>query len=181
MALSIFLQYQNKTLAELAGKLRTDYYDLVGILVGHVDDHCNYLASKQISKDSAVYRALCGELITDIKKCLAYRVDELIPYLNELAKKEETGHNCSSCTGRCDMQHSARLLEYMASLEETKATFHKIRAVVSEEYATGDSELNILRNEMVNLDNALNELFLIEELSLLPKMKAAQKNINVVS
>jgi hypothetical protein len=49
--------------------------------------------------------------IGELRAMIAWRIETLTPYLHALAGKAESGHNCTLCSGGCDMQHQLRLTE----------------------------------------------------------------------
>ena len=176
-----FPTYDNTPLEELAEKLHTDYYKLIRILSTQIKERCEYLRAREMPQSSYTYLSHCDDLTNEVKKYLDYRFDVLTDYVKELANKSATGHDCGNCSGKCDVHHSAKLFEFLGTIQDVKEILKRIRTTVVLRYRITHTELEVVYNEITLLDNILHELFLIEEASLLPKIKLAQKTINVVS
>lgn len=167
-----------KTLKE---QIHKDYYELIKILSRHIREYSEYIKHKQHIANSLVVANLCEELVSNVQNYINNRINTYLPYLDELTEKEATGHNCSNCSGRCDAQHSIKLLDFTASLNEIKSTFQHLKVSVLKEYKEYNRDLKILIDEIMLLDALLNELFHIEEDRLLPGIKSAQMNIHARS
>jgi NTP pyrophosphatase (non-canonical NTP hydrolase) len=79
------------------------------------------------------------------------------------------------------MHHTARLLDFTLSLDEVRRALQKNNELFNMEYDDTYAELKQLHMDVYLLSNILDRLFEIEETTLLPKIKEAQKKINVTS
>jgi hypothetical protein len=125
-------------------------------------------------------REKCGQIaaelvITDSKEALSHifnlmeaRQQSLMRYLEALAEKSSTGHDCRFCTGGCDMAHAEHL---MVIKESHSAISSHIVSI----------DMNELPDDLQQLANLIMELMRVEEEVLVPKIWSAQKQINVVS
>lgn len=169
------------SLRTLKEQINRDYYELIKILSRHIKEYAEYIKRKQHVANSQVIANLCEELVCNVQNFINNRINTYLPYLDELTEKEATGHDCSNCSGRCDVQHSIKLLDFTASLNEIKNTFQQLKVSALKEYKEYNRDLKILIDEIMLLDASLNELFHIEEERLLPGIKSAQKNIHARS
>eukprot|EP01012_Entosiphon_sulcatum_P032011 TRINITY_DN40748_c0_g1_i1.p1 TRINITY_DN40748_c0_g1~~TRINITY_DN40748_c0_g1_i1.p1 ORF type:complete len:179 (+),score=21.79 TRINITY_DN40748_c0_g1_i1:73-537(+) len=102
-----------------------------------------------------------------------------LPYIDELFNKSATGHNCSTCSGRCEVQHGIKLLELNTTLEQLRSIAADLKTTLPSLANTAyKGELKILHNEVELLHNVINELLYLESEVLIPKIKEAQNSIN---
>ena len=154
-----FSQYRNISLEDLSANLRKDYYQIIEILCKCINQQCENLKSENLSEDSRIYVTLSKSHIPEVLKYIDHRWQIFSPYVTELIEKDVADHDCSCCSGKCDLQHSAKLLDLTLSIEEIK----------------------MLQNKISLLENLLNEAIYIEQTFLLPKVKNMQKMINAKS
>lgn len=122
-------------------------------------------------------------LLDEIENFLQERRTVQLPYVAELAQKNEEGHNCLHCSGRCDVQHTARMLELIGSNKKMQSTLDFMSSELTANYE-GDElkgSLRWLNNELELAGNLLREILDTEAEVLVPLISSAQKNINVRS
>ena len=168
-------------LSELANELHGNYYEALSAINNNIYERCESLKIKRLSQDSMLFVSLCYHLADDVQDYLTYRQNTLYSYLLELANKERTEHNCHNCSGRCDIEHTAQLLHFTASLEEIKKTLYVIKTTILKEDRSTDVELKTLHNLVAKLEDNLNELLQIEEQYLLPEIRRAQNKIHATN
>ncbi|MBS1773175.1 MAG: hypothetical protein JST82_09950 [Bacteroidetes bacterium] len=139
MADHLYLKYNNLTLPELVDNINTDYYR---VIEGFFDSE-NYSTAQ------------------GLKDFIQLRKDIIVPYVYELHGKAATGHDCSNCSGKCEVQHKLKTVEFTGSINNMKQ---------GESYPAA-SDMAVI----------INELLFVEEQILLPKIIEAQKEINVYS
>lgn len=175
---NLFSQYQELSLFDFANKLTTNYYEVLYEISVHVKSSCHDLSVKRLPQESMLYIALCTRLANEIEQYIQHRKEILTPYLRELTEKDNTGHNCRNCSGRCDVQHTAKLIDYTVSIEEMKKTLYHIHTVILKEDRVMDDELKALHHLVGRLENILEEVLLLEEKKLLPKIRQIQTKIH---
>ena len=165
---------------EVAERLTHDYYDLLDALCANVDSHTREMLGHALDEE---YIRHSNYLVEEVRGFVNERRNVYIPYVFELAEKKATGHNCSTCSGRCDMHHSLRLHELSASQKKIYDIANKTLALLVEQinHLPHASQVVALRNEATLLRNKISQLVDYEELFLVPGIKEAQKNINAHS
>ena len=180
MVLSTLSAYQDVSLQELITKINREYYEFICQLATRTSEHSSYLKLMLLEESQYAYISFGDQLIDAVNKYLSHRKNILLPYIQELSGKAATGHNCSTCSGRCEVQHGAKLIDFVVSLQDAKSVIQQLQVSMAK-HPSEDNELRILTSEIALLGNLLKELFVIEEDILLAKMKNAQKSINATS
>jgi hypothetical protein len=125
----------------------------------------------------------CKFLITEVRSYIKSRRMTYLPYVLELSRKNDTGHNCINCTGGCSMQHTARILEMASSMKKTGSVISyvqsELESIYNEEQLKGS--LRWLSSKLEDIIDKLYNVLQYEEMKLLPGVKAVQKNINAHS
>ncbi len=129
------------------------------------------------------YTTLCNKLINEIRDDLKKRKDIYIPYINSLAGKVVSEHNCTHCAGGCKLNHDMQVPELQASHQRIKNILNRLNMVSLPLYSDTiyPDTYRVLRNQMALIENMLTELLFLEEHYLIPKIVAAQKAINAGS
>ena len=128
-----------------------------------------------------IYTSLCANLATHLGQYMRLRRLVILPYLAELRRQEEEGHDCRRCQGRCDMQHTQHLADIQdahASLRELAVHLHPFNVSLPESALSGSGLLRDFRAAMMKLEEGLNELLFIEETGLVPLIKDLQRKIH---
>jgi len=176
-----FSQYRNISLEELSARLHKDYYQIIEILCKSITQQCEDLKSVNLSEESRIYVTLSKSHIPEVLKYIDHRWQVFGPYVTELIEKDVAGHDCANCSGKCGLQHNAKLLDLTLSIEEIKVTADRIRSILSQKSNIIDKEIKMLQNKISLLENLLNEAIYIEQTFLMPKVKNMQKTINATS
>ncbi len=176
-------QFKNIGLQPFVGKLDIEYYEPIEKLCQVAKKQAAKLHDLEVHQATSQYVSLCNKLIEEVENYVKFRKDQLIPYIQKLYEKDTTGHDCSKCTGNCNLQHDLRLTELEDSLMHMKDTLSRLQMVSLPLYSDTiyPDVYRILRNQMALIENALTDLFSLEETALIPKVKDAQKNIHVHS
>lgn len=174
----------NKDIALLpfVEKLDVECYHTIEGLCKIAKKQAAKLSALEVHQTTSQYVPLCIKLIEEIETCITYRKERLIPYIQKLAEKDATGHDCGNCTGgACKLQHSNELMELEDSHRKIRETLYRLQMAVLPLYSETiyPDAYRILRNQMALLESSLTELFFFEGTYLVPKIIEAQKNINV--
>ncbi len=155
-----------------------------------IEELCQ-IAKKQAAKlnelevrhSTSQYVSLCSKLIEEIANYIQFRKEQFIPYVQKLNEKDSNGHDCTNCSGPCNIQHEGLLMELKDSHLHIKDTLYRLQMAVLPLYSETiyPDVYRVLRNQMALLENNLTELFFFEENYLVPKVEEAQKNIHARS
>ncbi|RYD58308.1 MAG: hypothetical protein EOP56_05130 [Sphingobacteriales bacterium] len=157
-------------LQQVTEKIDLEYYVVIDQL------NRNFKALLGGAPATGIYLDLCRQLCALVSSIMEERRAILVPYLMELQHKEADGHNCSTCSGGCKVQHGI----YVASLSGSHA---KLRAMIDDvqrcrtSVGEGDAGYRISIYELT-VTNALLDLFELEEQQLIPEIVKAQKAIH---
>ncbi len=178
MAKALFSQYHKDSPGTLGVRLQKNYYNLIGCLCDCVET----LTRQAETKDcNALYSSLCRHLVSEIREQMQYREITLIPYLNELEHKQQSGHNCLTCSGKCHVNHTGQLQQLKAAHQHIKEILYRIQQIATpmqQEIKYKKPACRTLINEVSQLDATLTELFYLEEAILIPKIMELQSQIN---
>lgn len=167
------------SLNELAQGLNGSYYSIMKTVCVHTTNEIALLKDKLgISIES--WASLSEVWMGNLSKYLELRIDVLVPYLLELNNKETTGHNCSECSGKCDMQHAARLAELDFSnvqITQLYSTYLDDAMLFRDEVLTSQADLAHAAIDFLN--SYLFRLIDLERSVLIPRVRDAQKTIRV--
>jgi hypothetical protein len=183
MARILFSTYQKEDLLELVGRLDRDYYEVIDELCRHAAIHASEVEISKINQSTILFLDLCKKLLGEINSQVKMRRDILIPYVHQLLKKAAINHSCKTCDENCDIEQEKRLRLIIDSHETIKELLFRIQQLAKPLYLETIQSISykILRNEMMIIDTALSELFYIEEVILIPKVKEVQKQLNANS
>ncbi len=157
------------TLGAYVEYLRRDYYDVISGFLEQIDVE---EISMQLDDD---HRTIVVVFVDAVRKYVNHRVNIWLPYIQELAEKQDGGHNCATCSGKCNVQHTAALLDFNISLLSVKDTLYMLKSVLSlaSKYASIHS--------LIALADVVGQALHLEEEVLQPMVKTAQTHINAVN
>ena len=183
MGRSVFSQYRTGSVLDVINKLDKEYYDILEALAKQAGEYSYKLREKDQQREAEIYTGLSGKLAEEVKHYVRMRKGRVLPYVLTLTEKDATGHDCTNCSGGCNVKHSAQLLEIEESHQHLRELLYRLNKVAPPIYTnTPFAELyQTLRNEMLIIDTTLTELFFLEESVLIPKIIEAQKKINARS
>lgn len=184
MSLPIPENAAEHSIESLLQHLETAYYARIEALCGRAALQLAELRCADNPKTESLYNSLTQKLLGRIEHYLRLRRFGLTPYVRELLQKENTGHDCRSCTDICTGRHSAQIDSLRDSQNQIKEIFFRLHSVATPMYGTEMVQAAVyraLRAEMTQIDTALTELFYLEESSLIPKLLQAQKAIHAHS
>lgn len=181
MDVSAIKQYDHLTLKDLSDKLNINYYEIIRGLVRKAEEKLAALKNMDLTQITASYTEACEKLLHKISEYLNERRDILKPYLEELQKKQATGHDCSFCSGSCDIGHKSHILMLKESHYQITQLLYKLQSVALPLYANTilPPVYRDMRYEMLLIDMILRQLFFTEEASLMPQIIKSQKKINI--
>lgn len=173
-------EYSHLSLKELASRLSDDYYQMLSILLPKASEKLNEIKSTEIDGSIINYTDACETLISAVGHHVAHFTNSLLPYLDELHEKNTTGHNCSTCSGQCDMGHSSQLMILTEAHLQITSLLYNVQKYSSPFYVYSHYPpvYQSLRNEMLVIDDLLKELFSVEETHLISRIITSQRNIN---
>lgn len=179
--------YKKDSSIEIVELLEKNYFQTI-------EEHCQkageyalqlkitgYTSNKNHATSPDIYISMCLGVIEDIKQCIKFRKENIIPYVLELAGKVTAGHDCSNCSTGCAVKHASKIPEIESYHGRTKDMFGRLERLSIPVYGANNSYAEIyklLRNEMIIIQTAVIELFFIEESALIPKIQEEQKNIH---
>lgn len=177
----LHLHYTNSELPELISKIDSEYYEEVSRLCENTIGYLSHV-SEEIEGAADTFKESFHKIESELQSYIRIRKEVFVPYIHELSEKTATGHNCSQCSGRCDVQHNMKVMEFNTSIQHIKSI---IAGMKSELPPIGSSQyqgqLKILHNEVTLLHDKLIELLYLEKEILLPKILEAQISINAHS
>lgn len=176
-------QDQDSTLESLLSYLETAYYNRIEVLCEKVELNIAELNTGEESQAAALYISLSKKLLGQVKQYIRLRRFALLPYIHELLDKEDSGHDCRSCSTSCSIRHTAQISGIKEAHNKIKESLYRLQSVAVPIYqkpVQADAYF-AMRNEMMLMDTTLTELFYLEESSLIPKVIEAQKNIHAHS
>ncbi|MBS1585927.1 MAG: hypothetical protein JSS82_10335 [Bacteroidetes bacterium] len=179
MILGLFTKYKGNTIHELVDRFYIDYYTIMEERRKEISDNIESLKNSGLGEEVLQYLERCGVLAAEIKNHLDYRIGTLLPYMHELGRKSAEGHNCATCSGGCHVGHSAKIAELSLSHASIKNTLEGLRGLepVAAEDITGIG-IETIQDEIQFMENALAELYYLEQEVLVPKLREAQRRIN---
>ena len=183
MARILYSTYQKEDLLELVGRLDRDYYEVIDELCRHAAIHASEVEISKINQSTILFIDLCKKLIKEISQQVKMRREIFIPYAHQLLKKAAQQHRCYDCVDNCNNEQSEQLKLIIDSHEIIKELLFRIQQLAKPLYLETIQSISykILRNEMMIIDTALSELFYIEEVILIPKVKEVQNQLNANS
>lgn len=147
--------YETWTLNELADKLNTSFYQPIRELCEKA-----IAAPPEPGSEAA---------ISGILALMDNKQQSLLEYLKTLAEKSNSGHDCSNCSGNCDMGHAAHLMD----IKESHIAIHN--------HLAGIAPATMSADDIWLLKKLVACMLRIEEEILVPKIWGAQRRINAVN
>ena len=92
-------QFKNTALQPFIEKLDKECYDTIAELCRAARKQTERLNELEVHHNTSQYVPLCSKLVDEIAGYITFRKVQLIPYILKLNEKENTGHDCSNCTG----------------------------------------------------------------------------------
>jgi hypothetical protein len=180
MTLRSFSLYRDMPLADLIDKVNEIYYEPIEMLARHINQYCEHLRSNYLLEGHLPYISLCDELVIVAKKLVNHRRGVFIPYLNELAEKDIAGHDCSTCSGRCNVQHGSKLVDFTISIQEVREAIDHLPIDDMNIDSGHNTALKSLHYKATLLESLIKDVLLVEGDMLHSRIKDAQKSIHAV-
>lgn len=179
MAGSLYAKYNSYTLNELITMLDNRYYQPLEVLGVNAGKYADELLEGE-EQTWGLFAASCNTILQNIKKHIFYRRGRLVTYVYQLAEKQQSGHDCSACSGKCSIGHSTNLESLTLSHKEVGKVLLDINQFVYQ--TAGDQNFSpvfrVLRNELGAIDTLLTEMYYLEEICLVPALVNAKNSIN---
>lgn len=174
---------QGSGLESLLTYIDQAYYHRLEGLCSRAEYHIAELHAGDVHQAASLYTSLSKKLIGQIAQYVRLRRYALVPYIHELLEKEDEGHDCRDCGRSCKVRHGSQIDSIRDAHTRIKETLYRLQSVTVA-IAIGtelEAPYRALRNEMMQLDTALTELFYLEECSVIPKVLEAQNAIHARS
>jgi len=172
--------YKDAALKTFTDKLQGGYYETIAGLCARSKKQCRKILDLERSGSQLWYVRQCEQVVDGIDQYISNRKGVYMPYIDSLAEKVKDNHNCSTCSGACQVNHEVYILELRATNDEVKKLLSKLNVMTLPLYSDTvfPDEYRLLRASMTLLENNLTELFYLENTYLIPKIVEAQKQIN---
>ncbi|WP_123985406.1 hypothetical protein [Taibaiella soli] len=147
-------------------------------------DEALAISKKPAPTSVHLYASLCIKLTEEIQEELDRNNATLVPYVKQLHEKEQTGHNCLSCSGGCKVKHMQQVFTIREAQQKIKEIIYRLGQLshpVNEKGVEQMAQQEKLQKNIQLLDNQITEIFYLEEAILIPKILDAQNNINAVN
>lgn len=158
-------------LQNMAARIDSEYYELIEQINSRIAN-----ALSDAENLTGVYFDLCRDLSAAVKSSMEDRRLVLVPYLAQLQEKEAGGHNCSTCSGVCKVQHSVHIANVTGSHVHIRDILDRIAGLQDFNEPTEKGDTVILYESVIT--NMILDLFELEEKQLIPEIVKAQKAIN---
>jgi hypothetical protein len=170
-------------LPTLLAYLEAEYYTKLESLCERAEYHLADLSKDDEPGGESLYNSLSKKLIGQVGQYVRLRRFGLAPYIQELVRKEDIGHDCRSCSDSCVTRHRAQITGIKEGHNRIKEALYRLQSIAPPMYSAPqqDNVYRSLRADLMQLDTALTELFYLEESSLIPKVMEAQKAIHAHS
>lgn len=175
-----FSKYYHSDLSTNAVSLAKDYYSVIEHLCEKAELEIMKLDMDTIQHDIIHYAQRVNDFIDELRRHIHFYKETFSDYLLSLHEKGATNHNCSQCSGRCEVQHTVVLMEFNTSVKCVEEIRHRIQSDMMLLYNKILKETaSNLHYTIIMLNNVVKELSSIEKNILIPKIKEIQKKIHV--
>lgn len=180
MLTKVLSGYADTELKELTIELKEKYYDVLKELCNEASSFARSAQVDDEQVSTALYASMSAKLIEQVGALISLRNDIIIPYVDDLLQKEKENHDCKNCAGNCHVEHNAHMFNIKDSHKKIKEILYRLQMVALPLYSESEYPISykILRNEMMQIDTALTQLFYLEEAFLVPKIMEAKKRIH---
>ena len=134
----------------------------------------------QATADNNLYLSLASKLMDELSSLLSYRHESLIPYLHTLSKKVEDGHNCSTCSGKCNLPHQTiiqTLMDDVAKMREHLYRMYKVAKPNLYELQEDQLDYKAVRIIMHSVELNMLQMLFYDEYELINFIKESQVQI----
>lgn len=134
----------------------------------------------QATADNNLYLSLASKLMDELSSLLSYRQDNLVPYLHTLSKKVEEGHNCSTCSGKCNLPHHTIiqiLMDDVAKIREHLYRMYKVAKPNLYELQEDQLDYKSVRIIMHSIELNVLQMLFFDEYELINFIKESQVQI----
>jgi hypothetical protein len=160
-------------LRSLAVKLEHQYYEVIESINKRLS---GFLSNADATEGA--YFDVCRDLVAKMDFLVNSRKASLLPYLEQLHGKERDGHNCSTCSGGCKVQHGVYIGNISSSHTQVKDVLKELREVKKAGVSNGGKYADKVMLYEASLINMIRDLIEEEQKELIPAITQAQKNIN---
>ncbi len=159
-------------------KIQKDKYGAVSILCKEIRRHITGLKAGGLSGSESDFVTTSEVAMAVIEDHVQQLTVLFFPYMQDLAQKEASRHDCNTCSGTCALQHSKQLTDLQVQVQRLKEQVMGPVHVALQVYDTIDhDQLKELYAKMTSLYSMASCLLYEEEECLLPGIAQAQKKI----
>jgi hypothetical protein len=173
-------QEQTNSLSAISEYAEAHYYAEIEFMCSNILNYISQVMEMDVHGAMALNAVLCEQIVDEVIEAIKIRKADFKSYFILLAEKQQGGHDCSTCSGTCHMEHSLQLMNLKASHNKMESVINRLR---TEGTPLRDIEYPalyaVVRQQMAALEKKLVELSLYEESSIIPGVIRAQKHINV--
>jgi hypothetical protein len=134
----------------------------------------------QATADNNLYLSLASKLIEEVNSMLSYRQETVIPYLHTLSRKVAEGHNCSACSGKCNLPHQTIIQTLMDDVNKTREHLYRMYKVAKPnlfELQADQIDYKTVRIIMHSMELNVLQLLFFDEYELINFTKDGQVQI----
>jgi hypothetical protein len=166
-------------LQSLLNRLQDEEYQYIVSLCDRARADILKLKDTDLPDTILTYTDRCENLIGQVSEYMRVRRLVLLPYMLELAEKEEDGHDCRNCSGTCKVGHADHVQRIRNAHDSLRVQLRLLQSSGLPLYSTGlfPEAYRSLRSAMLLLDIALMEVIFIEESTLIPMLIDLQQKI----
>jgi len=146
-------------------------------LCANINEHVDRVINKDAFADYIHY---VNYFTQEVRDFIKGRRVAYVPYIMELAEKNDMEHNCAQCSGNCDMQHLERLFELNKTIEKmlSASEYASTELAIIYDKELVKEDVQVLNSEVLRTNALLRKILKQEVLDLIPKVKEAQRSIN---
>ncbi len=167
-------------LQSIAEHLEADYYSDIEFICSNALIYISQVMEMDVHGAMALNAVLCEQLINQVMDTIRAKRTNSLGYFIQLAEKQQGGHDCSACSGNCNMEHGMQLMKLKESNKNIESIIYRLQ---TEGTPLRDIEYPpmyaAVRQQMANLEKKLVELSIFEQSRLIPGILNAQQQINV--
>lgn len=169
-------------LVAITDRLSEHYFKDIGFICSTGLNYIAQVLEMDVHGSMALNAVLCEQIITEVMDIVELKKKNFLPYLYQLGEKQQHAHDCSTCSGKCNMEHSMQLHYMHASNKKVESILHRLEAEGTPMHNIDYPNLyGTLRKQMAILENRLRELYQYEEATVIPAVINAQQKIKAHS
>ncbi len=176
---AVLLPSYDASLEDIIAHLQVHYYEALTALQAQAMAYLRLLQSAGTHPFHS-FSIACEDTLGKVGLTIDFFSRRVLPYTKELDEKAQSGHDCTHCSGGCDMGHKALLMELHQGHGELRRAMYELYTTALPLYSNLEypEVYKSLRKELHVMDTALHHLIYLEESWLMPKLLESQKKIH---